>query len=61
MKRLLMLFLFITGAVAGTVLAAPVIEVDDAVYSVTIQVESLIAYTFTLSIMMGHPQDAMEM
>jgi len=49
MKRLLMLFLFIVGAAAGTVLAAPVIEVDDAVCNVTIQAESLIAHTFTLS------------
>ncbi|MFC2105712.1 rhodanese-like domain-containing protein [Candidatus Bipolaricaulota bacterium] len=49
MKRLLMFFLFIVGAVAGTVLAAPVIEVDDTVYNVTIQAESLIAHTFTLS------------
>ncbi len=49
MKRLLMLFLFVIGGVAGTVLAAPVIEVDDAVHNVTIQAESLIAHMFTLS------------
>ena len=49
MKLLLTLLLFIVGAVAGTVLAGPVIEVDDAVYNVTIQAESLIAHTFTLS------------
>lgn len=49
MKRLLMLFLFVVGAAAGTVLAAPVIEVDDAVYNVTAQAQSFIAHTFTLS------------
>lgn len=49
MKRVFTLLLFIVGAAAGTLLAAPVIEVDNAVYNVTIQAESLIAHTFTLS------------
>lgn len=49
MKRVFTLLLFIVGAAAGTLLAAPVIEVDNAVYNVAIQAESLIAHTFTLS------------
>ncbi|MCK5246598.1 DUF1573 domain-containing protein [Candidatus Bipolaricaulota bacterium] len=49
MKRLPILLLFIVATIAGTVLADPVIQVDDAVYNVTIQAGFLIEHTFMLS------------
>lgn len=49
MNRIALTALFVVGILGLAVLAVPVIEVDNAVYNVAIQTESLIAHTFTLS------------
>ena len=49
MNRIVLIALFVVGILGLAVLAVPEIEVDNAVYNVAIQTESLIAHTFTLS------------
>lgn len=49
MNRIALIAVFVVGILGSAVLAVPVIEVDNAIYNVAIQTESLIAHIFTLS------------